>query len=223
MDERKDCSRQAVIRLLEQLIKQAVQNACQQALVYGEDVISIDHRTDFRRCKAIKEKYDETDPERLAEQMKILVSREPMGLFEGCCKGFFLVHRRKKHITINGDLPDVLQKVVLAHELGHCVLHSGSSSAAFHEVILFDTADQKEYEANVFASELLLPDEAVLEVLNDDMFFFQAAKALYVPSELLDFKFRILKRRGYKVESPITANGDFLKNLEQRTDVPAFD
>ena len=113
--------------------------------------------------------------------------------------------------------------MVLAHELGHCVLHSGSSSAAFHEVILFDTADQKEYEANVFASELLLPDEAVLEVLNDDMFFFQAAKALYVPSELLDFKFRILKRRGYKVESPITANGDFLKNLEQRTDVPAFD
>ena len=65
-------------------------------------------------AKRLKKKYDETDPERLAEQMKILVSREPMGLFEGCCKGFFLVHRRKKHITINGDLPDVLQKVVLA-------------------------------------------------------------------------------------------------------------
>ena len=128
-------------------------------------------------AKQLKKKYDETDPERLAKQMKILVSRESMGLFEGCCKGFFLVHRRKKHITINGDLPDVLQKVVLAHELGHCVLHSGSSSAAFHDVILFDTADQKEYEANVFASELLLPDEAVLEVLNDDMFFYQAAKA----------------------------------------------
>ena len=60
-------------------------------------------------------------------------------------------------------------------------------------------------------------------MLNDDMFFFQAARALYVPFELLDFKFRILKRRGYKVESPITANGDFLKNLEQQTDVPAFD
>ena len=29
---------------------------CQQALVYGEDVISIDHRTNFRRCKAVKEK-----------------------------------------------------------------------------------------------------------------------------------------------------------------------
>ena len=66
-------------------------------------------------AKQLKKKYDETDPEKLAGQMKILVSREPMGLFEGCCKGFFLIHRRKKHITINGDLPDVLQRVVLAH------------------------------------------------------------------------------------------------------------
>lgn len=174
-------------------------------------------------AKQLKKKYDETDPERLAEQMKILVSREPMGLFEGCCKGFFLVYRRKKHITVNSDLPDVLQRLVLAHELGHCILHSGFSSAAFHDVTLFDVTDRKEYEANVFASELLLPDETVLGVLNDDMFFFQAAKALYVPSELLDFKFRILKRRGYKVESPIMANGDFLKNLEQRTRGTALD
>lgn len=174
-------------------------------------------------AKHLKKKNDETDPEKLAERMKILVSREPMGLFEGCCKGFFLVYRRKKHITVNSDLPDVLQRLVLAHELGHCILHSGSSGAAFHDVTLFDVADRKEYEANVFASELLLPDEAVLEVLNDDMFFFQAAKALYVPSELLDFKFRILKRRGYKVESPIMANGDFLKNLEQRTGGTAVD
>ena len=58
-------------------------------------------------------------------------------------RAFFWFTGEKKHITINGDLPDVLQKVVLAHELGHCVLHSGSSSAAFHDVILFDTADQK--------------------------------------------------------------------------------
>ena len=173
-------------------------------------------------AKRLKKKYDENDPERLAEQMKILVSREPMGLFEGCCKGFFLIHRRKKHITINSDLPDILQKVVLAHELGHCILHSGSSGAAFHEVTLFDTTDRKEYEANVFASELLLPDEAVLEVLNDDMFFFKAAKTLYVPLVLLDFNFRIMKRRGYKVESPIKANGDLLKNLEQQRNVPAL-
>ena len=171
----------------------------------------------------LKKKYNETDPDVLAKWMRILVSREPMGLYDGCCKGFFVIYKRIKHITINSDLPEILQKIVLAHELGHCILHAGTSSAAFHEIILFDATDRKEYEANVFASELLLPDEAVLKVLNDDMFFFQAASVLHVPFELLDFKFRILKRRGYKVESPVTANGDFLKHLEKAAKMKMID
>ncbi len=176
-------------------------------------------------AKQLKMKYDETDPWKLASAMKIKVSLEPMGLYDGCCKGFFLIHKRIKHITINSDLPDVIQRVILAHEIGHALLHAGKSScAAFHEIILFDATDATEYEANVFASELLLTDEDVLEALNDDMFFFQAASHLYVPAELLDFKFRILKRRGYKVESPIVANGDFLKNLEKQIpEVNSFD
>lgn len=166
----------------------------------------------------LKAKYGESDPVKLAHDMKILVSYEPMGTYDGCCKGFFIIYKRKKHITINCDLPEILQKVVLAHEIGHCVLHaSRASSAAFHEVTLFDNTDTEEYEANVFTSELLLSDEDVLSALNDDMFFFQAASTLYVPFELLDFKFRILKRRGYKVESPVVANGDFMKNLEKNT------
>lgn len=168
-------------------------------------------------AQKLKKKYDETDPWKLASAMNIQVSLVPMGLFEGCCKGFFLIHKRIKHITINSDLPEEYQRVILAHELGHAVLHARKASgAAFHEIILFDSTDTQEYEANVFASELLLTDDAVLEALNDDMFFFQAAKYLYVPSELLDFKFRILKRRGYKVESPIVSHGDFLKNLEKQ-------
>lgn len=157
----------------------------------------------------------ETDPERLADSLGIHVSYEPMGLYDGCCKGFFLVYHRIRHITVNSDLPPELQRVVLAHELGHAVLHADLGQAAFHDVTLFDSADETEYEANIFASELLLPDDKVLAALNDDMFFFQAARALYVPSEMLDFKFRIMKRRGYQVQSPIETNSDFLKHLEK--------
>ena len=168
-------------------------------------------------AQRLKTKYDENDPWKLAAAMNIQVALVPMGLFEGCCKGFFLIHKRIKHITINSDLPEEYQRVILAHEIGHAALHAKKASgAAFHEIKLFDSTDQQEYEANVFASELLLSDDAVIDALNDDMFFFQAAKYLYVPSELLDFKFRILKRRGYKVESPIVSNGDFLKNLEKQ-------
>ncbi len=171
-------------------------------------------------AKRIRQDYAQTDPWKLAREMKILVSLEPMGLRDGCCKGFFIIHNRIKHITINSDLPEELQRVILAHELGHAVLHASKTGfAAFHEMALFDCVHAAEYEANVFASELLLSDEAVLEALNDDMFFFQAAAALRVPAELLDFKFRVMKRRGYKVESPILSQGDFLKNIEKKGNI----
>jgi Zn-dependent peptidase ImmA (M78 family) len=161
-------------------------------------------------------KYDERDPARLAQSMKIMVDYMPMGLHEGCCKGFFIVHRRIKHITINCDLPEDLQRVVLAHELGHAVLHAKTGTVSqFHEMNLFDTVDTREYEANLFASELLLSDEDVLDALNEDAFFFQAARTLYVPSEMLDFKFRVMKRKGYKLESPVVSQSDFMKNLEK--------
>lgn len=66
---------------------------------------------------------------------------------------------------------------------------------------LFDSVDLKEYEANIFASELLLTDDA--------------ESVLCVPAEMLDFKFRVMKRKGYKPESPIASHGDFPKNIER--------
>ena len=167
-------------------------------------------------------RYGENQPDRLASAMGIMVAYEPMGLYEGCCKGFFIVHRRMKHITINCDLPRELQRVVLAHELGHAVLHCNQASLAnFHEFTLFDDTDALEFEANIFAADLLMTDEQVLDVLNEDTFFFQAAHILNVPAELLDFKFRLMKRRGYQLNSPITASGDFMKKLEKDlSDVP---
>lgn len=41
-------------------------------------------------AQKLKKKYDEADPWKLASAMNIHVSLVPMGLFEGCCKGFFV-------------------------------------------------------------------------------------------------------------------------------------
>ena len=84
---------------------------------------------------------------------------------------------------------------------------------AFHDIALYDTSSQMEYEANLFAAEYLLDDEVVRERLNEDTFFFSVAKELMVPAELLDFKFRILKRMGWHIESHILSNSDFLKGI----------
>lgn len=67
----------------------------------------------------------------------------------------------------------------------------------------------------MFAAEFLLPDDEVLEQLSDDAFFFGAASRLRVPPELLDFKFWVLKRKGYKViDPPSMCQSNFLKSID---------
>ncbi|NLV58378.1 MAG: ImmA/IrrE family metallo-endopeptidase [Clostridiales bacterium] len=166
-----------------------------------------------REAMRIKRRYADTNLVRLCKAMGITLLYEPMGVYEGTCKGFFLVHSRRMIITINSDLPEEQQYAVLAHELGHAVLHRKSTGInAFHDVGLYDDTSRLEYEANIFAAELLLEDGEVLELLNEGMPFFDMASTLCVPVEMLDFKFRTMKRRAYKViNPPLMAKGDFLK------------
>ncbi len=101
------------------------------------------------------------------------------------------------------------------HEIAHAVLHRKASGfKAFHDFDLFDEASIYEYEANIFTADYLLDDDEVLDLLNEDLSFFGAASRLNVPAELLDFKFRVLKRKGYKIiDPPMRASSDFLKKV----------
>lgn len=163
----------------------------------------------------IRDKYAESDPFRLCEDMEILTLYSPMGTTPSSCKGFYLTQSRIKSITINSDLSQDLQRIICAHELGHATLHDEFSGVnGFHDFAFFDAVNRLEYEANIFAAELLIQDEDVMETINDDLSFFQVASKLYVPAQLLDFKFRTLKMKGYKViDAPLNAKGNFLKNV----------
>jgi len=163
----------------------------------------------------LKNKYGETDPLKLCQAMDITLLFQPMGNHATAIKGFFMECKRIKTITVNIDLPEAVQKIIVAHELGHAVLHRTSSVQAFHEIVMFDNSNMMEKEANLFAAELLLEDSEVLDALNQDLTFFSAASQLRVPMEMLDFKFRLLKWKGYKIiESPIQARSTFMRNME---------
>jgi len=158
--------------------------------------------------------YDQPDPFLLAKEMGIIVLMEPMGTSPDSCKGFFLYQSRQRVIVVNSDLPYDVQRIILAHEIGHSVLHKEMAKfSTFNDFSLYNDASQFEYEANIFAAEYLLDDSTVLNALNNDDFFFNTAKNLNVPAELLDFKFKILKHKGYKLNSPIYAKSTFLKNI----------
>ncbi len=167
-----------------------------------------------RQAEALKRRYGETDPFKICRELNVMIFFAPMGMGAEDCKGFFLNQSRIRSITINSDLSRQFQRIICSHELGHCVLHKNKAGMkAFHDFGLFDTVSALEYEANIFAAEFLLDDDEVLASLNEDQSFFQAAAEMHVPAEILDFKFRILKWKGYKVmDAPLQTSGDWLKN-----------
>lgn len=169
-------------------------------------------------AKRVKAKYGSADPFEICEERHIQIIYQPMGTSPGACKGFYLLNCRCKAIVLNSEMPEDVQRIILAHELGHDILHSSVAGInAFHEFSVCDNTDRLEYEANIFAAEFTLEDEVVLDAFRETNDFFRAACCLNVPPELLDFKTRLMNRDGYQLESPITANGDFLKrDITQR-------
>ena len=173
------------------------------------------------RCVAkLKSKCGDADPFALCSLLGIPVCFSPMGKGKDSIKGFFVKSNRIKVITVNSDLPYMIQRIITAHELGHAMLHADSGMHAFHELALFDESSRCEKEANLFASELLISDDDFFEATDDGQAFCQAASYLNVPPELLDFKAKLMKEKGYALcNSPITANNKFLKSMA----VPDYD
>ena len=164
--------------------------------------------------EAILEKYGRLDAYRLAEAMGILLNPVNFGASAESIKGFIVEYSRIKCITYNDDLDSNVKETVIMHEIGHAVLHSPIGMQGYTDTALYDEASLKEKEANLFAAEYMLPDNEVIEALNGDATFFTAAVSLGVPPQLLDFKFRLLKWKGYKFnESPIYGNNKFLRDI----------
>ncbi len=159
----------------------------------------------------LKCKYRTCDAEEMCDALGIRVSRKPMGTSPNSCKGFFMVHNRCKIAVVNNDLDELIQGVILPHELAHGVLHVDRKIRTFHELSYMDETDLLEREANVFAAEFLVDDTALFDTMDSQIDFFHLASLLAVPPELLDFKLRLLKQQGYPVNAPYIAQSDFLK------------
>ena len=161
-------------------------------------------------CKLVN-KHGTRDPFEICFCLDINIHRMELG---PALKAYYFCHSRIKNIVINADSSDVIQRVLCAHELGHAVLHGKLAALrGFHELSMYDAVSRTEYEANLFAAELLIEDEELFSLLKTDgVSFYDVAKELYVPPELLDFKFKALESNGVPVKVPHIARSDFLKN-----------
>ena len=83
------------------------------------------------------------------------------------------------------------------HEIGHDQLHR-KQATVFQEFNLFDmTSNSMEYEANLFAAQIALPDEEILDYIFSGLDASQIARAMHSDINLVALKVSELSRRGY--------------------------
>lgn len=158
----------------------------------------------------LTQKCGSRNPYDICDDLGIRIRHKDLGMY---MKAFYFYQSRIRSIVLNNRISENVQRILVAHELGHDRLHKKiAMMKGFQEVELFDKTNPTEFEANIFAAELLIEDDVLLTKLNEvDSSFFSIAQELCVPAPLLDFKFRVMKRKGYGFEAPVVSHGDFLK------------
>ena len=127
-------------------------------------------------------------------------------------KGVYMILSNVPWIFINDNLDEMMKRIVCAHEIGHHVLHQDLvRETVLQEFHMFARRNRPEYEANVVAAEILLPDREVLDLIyNFGYDAFQIAQCAGSDVNLVALKCDILVEKGYALNR-IDHESDFLK------------
>lgn len=102
-------------------------------------------------------KYDTRNPFELAKKMNIEVQFGNPG-----CAGCYMYLKKHRYIFLDQTLDKSELLQVMAHELGHAILHS-KQNCYFIRNKTFLLNSKIEKEANSFAAELLIDDKLIME------------------------------------------------------------
>lgn len=162
-------------------------------------------------CKAnrIIKRCGTRDPHKIAGELGIEILCCPFKVQRGAYK----VIMRNRFLFIKDDLEPVMENIVLLHEIGHDILHRDEATRAggIKEFNIFDVRDSRmEYEANIFAAQIALPDDDFLELAEQGCDVQQIAQALCSDVNLVALKADTLISRGYRLRPQVHRN-DFLR------------
>lgn len=158
------------------------------------------------------QKYGTRDPFLLAAEQGIeIMLRDDFDRL----KGAFSLMLNVPFIFINNNLSDEMKRIVCAHELGHAMLHQKfcrkMKSQTIQEYEIFDIRSTTEYEANIFAAELLIDEKELAEYESYGYDIVQMAKASGININLLLIKYYEMQERyGKQYNIPYLPKKDFL-------------
>lgn len=125
-------------------------------------------------------KLNTTDPFKIADSLGILYQIGNIG-----CEGCYMFLKNHRYIFLNQNLSKSDMYLVMAHELGHALLHR-KENCYFIRNKTFLSVSKIEREANTFAAELLIQDSLITE--NPDLTRQQIARLAGYNEKLMEFK-----------------------------------
>ena len=126
-------------------------------------------------------KFNTRNPYELAKCLNVEVQIGQLGSRAGC----YMFLKNHKCIFLNEDLEEKEMMLVMAHELGHAIMHRKENCYFIRNKTLLLTS-KIEIEANTFAAELLIPDEIIFE--HPGMSADQIARLAGYNERIMDFK-----------------------------------
>ncbi len=153
------------------------------------------------------------DPMQIARELGIIVYEEPA--FKDLL-GMYTYRWKHRMIFLNARLEAYMKKMVLAHEIGHDQEHRDKAKVTangLQEFTLFNMKDTTEYEANAFASHILLEDNDVYSLAKEGYDVVQIAMALGSDINLMLIKMQEMNKLGYDFNLPCTPDSRFFKKI----------
>ena len=165
--------------------------------------------------------HNTRDPFRLAESLGCYVRYISTKKQKGFCTNIL----NNYFIYINENLSPQMQRMTCAHELGHILLHrdrlARDEQGRFQKIVemeLFDITSETEYEANLFAANLLIDEEELMRMLYSGSDIVSIASSLDVNVNLLAIKLAEMRKDGLSIDLPFTPDRRFMGRIEDRAD-----
>ena len=131
--------------------------------------------------------------------------------------GMYYYNWKMRAIFLNTALEEQNRMNIIAHELGHDQLHRELAKEGLQEYTFFDMKTQTEYEANAFASHVLLDTQRVIEYAKMGYDIVQMAKGMNTHINMMLIKvneINNLSKEG-KLKLPWQPDPTFFRNVSK--------
>ena len=130
--------------------------------------------------------------------------------------GMYTYRWNHRLMFLNPHIGEELLQMVAAHELGHDSEHRELAKAekqGLREFALFHMKDTTEYEANAFASHILLDNDEVYSLSRQGYDVVEIARMMKADINLMLIKLQEMNKIGYDFRIPMDPDSRFFRKV----------